>query len=412
MLMSSADLRTVSMAFGVLALIAVGLSARQAPPVPFPAPNAAESAALRTRGQQLGYDLDYDTALAVFREAIAADPNHPAGYRLAAATAWIQLLFQQGAVTADDYLGEARSERRRQPPTPDLDAFFRDYLNRALTLAERRCRDTAGNADAHFQLGAVYGFQATYAATVEGRLFDSLRAARRAYSEHQRVLDLDPNRQDAGLIIGMYRYAVSTLSMPSRLVARLAGFGGGRERGLRLVEDAARYPSDIQTNARFVLVVMYNREARHDEALRVIGELQRQYPRNRLLWLEAGSTALRAGRPAEARKALEEGLAKLVEDPRPRAFGELARWRYYHGAALVALKETEAAGLELRAALTDPARAWIQGRIHSELGKLADVAGNRLRATDEYRVAARLCGDDQDDVCAKEARTLMKRGYR
>ena len=58
------------------------------------------------------------------------------------------------------------------------------------------------------------------------------------------------------------------------------------------------------------------------DRVRVIGQLQRQYPRNRLLWLEAASTALRAGRPADARQALEEGLAKLAGDPRPRAFGE------------------------------------------------------------------------------------------
>jgi hypothetical protein len=99
----------------------------------------------------------------------------------------------------------------------------------------------------------------------------------------------------------------------------------------------------------------------------------------------------------------------LADDPRPRAFGELARWRYYHGTALAALKENDLAARELQAALTDPARGWIQGRIHTELGKLADLAGDRPRALDEYRLAVRLCADDQDDTCAKEAKALMKK---
>src|SRR4029079_4016539 len=94
----------------------------------------------------------------------------------------------------------------------------------------------------------------------------------------------------------MYRYAVSSLSAPIRLLAGIAGFGGGREKGLHLIEAAAAYPSDTQTNARFTVIVIYNREERYDDALRVIRELQQAYPRNRLLWLEAGSTALRAGR--------------------------------------------------------------------------------------------------------------------
>jgi tetratricopeptide (TPR) repeat protein len=367
---------------------------------------------LRTLGQDLGYNLDHEGALATFQQAIAVDPDHPAAYRLAAATAWIRLLFQQGAVTAEDYLGQARADRQKTPPSRELDAFFRKHLARAVSLAEKRTKANDADADAHFQLGAAHGFLATYAATVEGKMFDSVRAARRAYSEHERVLALDPSRKDAGMIVGMYRYAVSTLSLPTRLVASLMGFSGGRERGIRMVEEAAQYPSDIQTNARFALIVIYNREARYDDALGVIRTLQRKFPRNRLLWLEAGSTELRAKRPAEARRWLEEGLAKLATDPRPLAFGELARWRYYLGASLVGLKQVDAATSELQSALTVPARPWIHGRVHTELGKAADLERDRARAVREYEQAARLCAGDGDDAGAREARILTKDGYR
>src|SRR5438477_150599 len=82
--------------------------------------------------------------------------------------------------------------------------------------------------------------------------------------DHARVLALDPLRKDAGLIVGMYRYAVSALPVPLRLLAHLVGFGGDRARGLRLIEDAAAYPSGAQPNALFTLVLLYNREARYD----------------------------------------------------------------------------------------------------------------------------------------------------
>ena len=281
---------------------------------------------------------------------MAVDPSHPAAYRLSAATLWIGALFERGAVTAEDYLGQARSEVERRPlhgpagkKAAAFEAAFRADLDRAVQLASDWCRK-ADSADAHFQLGSAYGYQATYAATVEGSLLGTLRAARRAYAEHERVLALDPARKDAGLIVGLYRYAISSLSLPSRLMARLAGFGGGRERGLRMIEDAAGYPSDVQTNARFTLIVIYNREKRFDDALRVIAELQQQYPRNRLLWLEAGSTALRAGRPEAARRSLEHGLAMARRATRARA--RSASWRAggtRYGAALVALKEIDAA---------------------------------------------------------------------
>ncbi|MFL6281478.1 MAG: tetratricopeptide repeat protein [Vicinamibacterales bacterium] len=396
----------------IVAIVAFVLpvTAAAQPSVSAEAPATIE--ALKARALQFGYNLDYDQALAAFREAIAADPSDSNAHRLAAATVWISTLFQQGAVTAEDYLGQARSDVTRQPVAPDLAAAFQTHISRALALAEQRVRDRPNDADAHFQLGAAYGYLTTYKATVEGRIVGGFRTARRAYSENERALALDPRRRDAGLTVGMYRYAVSSLSAPLRLLAGIAGFGGGRERGLRLIEDAAAYPSDTRTNARFTLIVIYNREQRYDDALRVIRELQQAYPRNRLLWLEAGSTALRARRFEDARAAIAEGMDRLSRDARSRAYGEDARWRYCRGAALVGLRRIEVARDDLRAVLDANAPEWLHGRAHKELGKIADLSGDRARALDEYRMAHRICREQRDGDCADESAALIDRPYR
>jgi tetratricopeptide (TPR) repeat protein len=326
--MTTVRFRRLAIACGFAATTTVTVSAAQQPP---------DAAALRARGIELGFNLDYPEALAAFREATAAAPDDATGYRLAAATLWISLLFQQGAITVDDYLGQARANLPRPNPPADLAAAFRNDITRALTISERRLRQNPRDADARFQAGAAAAFRASYIATVEGRVLGGVGAARRAYAEHTRCLQLDPRRKDAGLVVGLYRYSIAALPPHLRLLARIAGFGSGRDSGLRLVEDAARHPSDVQTNARFTLILLYNREGRHDEALRIIRELRREYPRNRLLWLEEGSTALKAGRAAQALAALDEGLARLAEDPRPRATNEEARWHYYRDRALSAL---------------------------------------------------------------------------
>ena len=285
------------------------------------------AAAHRARGLEHGYNLDRDEALAAFEDAIAADPGDPSAYRLAAATIWTQIVFEQGAISVDDYLGQAQGRHQRRPPRPELAEKFRRYIRRSLALSEERLRNSPADADAQYQVGAVYGCLASYTATVEGRVRDSLGPARRAYKAHQRVLSLDPRRKDAALIVGMTRHAVASLSAPLRLIAYLAGFDGNSARGLRLVEEAAQYAGETRRHALFTLVLLYNRDGRHDAALQSIKELQQQYPRNRLLWLEEGNTLLRAGRPVEATAALEEGLARLTRDTRPRAPGEESRWR-------------------------------------------------------------------------------------
>jgi tetratricopeptide (TPR) repeat protein len=396
---------TCGAALGVIVWIEVLAGSARAQPAP-------DAAALRSRGLELGYNHDHDDAAAAFNRAIAGDPADARAYRLLAASAWVRMLLGQGAITVEDYLGQTRGNLPRPPRGGELDRLFHDSLTRAIALGEQRVRERPADADAHYQLGAALGVQASYVATIEGRVMDSLKSARRAYREHERTLALDPSRKDAGLIAGMYRYIVSQLPLPVRWGAYLAGFGGDRARGLRMIEEASRHPGDHQTNAMFVLVLFYNREGRFDDALAVLRSLQERYPRNRLLWLEAGGTSLRAGRPAEARAVLEEGLRRLAADPRPRSPGEIARWQYAYGASLVATGEAARAAAELAAARDGAIRDWVRGRVHKELGKLADLRRDRAGAIAEYRTADRLCRADGDDVCRKDLRTLIRTGYR
>ena len=367
-----------------------------------------EAASLIARGIDLGYNLDHAEAAAAFERAIAADPASPAAHRLAAAAAWIAILFEHGAITIEDYLGQARSRVDRPTANPALAQTFRRHLDRAIALGEQQRRDRPDAAESHYQVGAAYALLASYTATVDGRVSGSFGPARRAFREHERALDLDPSRKDAGLISGTYRYTVASLPLPARLFARLAGFESGRQRGLALIEAAAEYPSDARPSARFMLILLYNREKRYDAAQRAIGELRAAYPRNRLLWLEAGSTALRAGRPAEALAALEHGLEQLRRDPRRRAGGEESRWRLAYGTALAALERSADADRELSRALAAATRAWVRGRAHHQIGLLRQRAGDHRAARAAFSEAERLCGDDDGD-CATQARAAIRR---
>src|SRR4026208_1234589 len=101
---------------GALAAVSA-ISAVLLPPTV--AAQAPDAHTLKARGLEFGYNLHYDQALAAFRAAIEANPTDPNAHRLAAATLWISTLFKQGAVTADDYLGEARSDRGATAAAPE-----------------------------------------------------------------------------------------------------------------------------------------------------------------------------------------------------------------------------------------------------------------------------------------------------
>ncbi|PYQ83634.1 MAG: hypothetical protein DMG02_26790 [Acidobacteria bacterium] len=368
-----------------------------------------ESVALRARASIQIYNLDRDQAIETFRQAIAADSQDAAAYRGLATGLWLSITFRRGNMTVDDYLGRVTKPIGPSSAAPSESAkAFTDAVERALAIARQRIAVNPRDTDAHYQLGAAVGLRASYSATVEGSVLGAFRAAREAYDEHEKVLELDPRRKDAGLIVGTYRYIVSALATPLRWMAYVVGFGGGKERGLKMVEEAAVYGGDNQEDARFALILLYNRERRYDDALRELAILRERYPRNRLVWLETGSTQLRAGRAAEAERVLNEGLARFVNDRRQRMFGEDALWLYKRGAARAALGRSAEAQGDLKQALSTEGRKWVYGRSHLELGKLALKAGARAAARQELETAIALCESDNDQAVADEAKRLLR----
>jgi tetratricopeptide (TPR) repeat protein len=373
-----------------------------------PALASHESSTLRARGAVELYSLDRERAVETFRQAIAADPQDAAAYRGLASAYWLSITFRRGNMTVDDYLGSvSRSRPAPTPPPPETVAAFNDALEHALTLARARVAANPRDATAHYELGAAIGLRASYIATVEGSAMGAFRAARIAYDEHEQVLKLDASRKDAGLIVGTYRYIVATLALPLRWMAYVAGFGGGREQGLQLVEAAAGYPGDNQEDARFALLVLYNRERRYADALVQLAKLREKYPRNRLMWLESGSTSLRAGKPAEAEQFFSEGINRFTADTRPRMFGESALWLYKRGVARAALGRSADARADLEKSVAAEGRNWVHGRAHLELGKLALKAGSRASAKEHLQMAVRLCENDNDRAAAEDAKKLL-----
>jgi tetratricopeptide (TPR) repeat protein len=355
------------------------------------------------------YNLDHAEATALLDQALQANPDDPDAHRALAIVAWLRIGFLRGSITVDDYLGNvSKPNINVVPPPSDQAGRFHRHITRALQLAEAEVARRPRDPNAHFRLGAAVGTQASYGATVEGKILESFRSARRAYDAHEKVLELDASRKDAGLIVGTYRYVVSALSLPIRLLAYVAGFGGGKERGLAMIEEAAAYSSLSQTDARFALLLLYNRERRFDDAMRIVGQLQEQFPRNRQLWYEGGATLIRAGRYAQAETMLNEGIRRRDQDRRERMFGEDALWHYKRGVARVRLGRLDAAYEDLQVPLNHEARDWVRGRAHAELGRIALEKGQREQARVHYRQALELAKRGNDPTGAAEAETLLR----
>jgi len=378
-----------------------------------PSRPAAQSTpdALVDQAYAAAYNLDYPEALALAQRAVTVAPESSMAQRALAGVLWLQITFDRGAVTVDHYLSGLTNGKLALPkPSPELDAQFKATLGRAIALAEAAVKRNPKDLAALYDLSRAYALQASYTASVEGSGMGAFKSAVRAYDAGETVLEGEPAHAGATFVVGTYRYIVSSLSMPTRMVAYLVGFGGGKERGITMIEAAGRDPV-MWVDSQLALFLIFTREGRHADAVRMLHALTKAYPRNRLFVLEEGSASIRAGKAPEAEAILTRGLTALDADPRPKVPGERGVWLYKRGMARIIQRKLDAAQDDLVAALAANPAGWIRGRVHIEIGKLHDLRSRRENAVADYKMAKSICEVNDDPVCINSANRYLGKPY-
>ncbi len=406
----AAWLRTFAAVAVALLVLSSALEAQRKPAAP-PPPLGPLYPPLLMQSFDDTYNLDFEEARAKAKEYIAKEPQDPGGYRALATVAWLKILFSRGGTYIDHYLGKVTKTQFNVPkPAPELDTEFIANVDKAVALSEAKVKAHPKDARAQFDLGASWAMRAAYAGSVQGSVTAAFSASRNAFNAHEEALDLDSRYVEANFIVGMYRYAVSTFALPARLVAYMAGFGGGKDRGIAMIEAASKSGAE-QADALFALAIIYSREGRHWDAVERLRELQRRHPRNRLLVLEEGAALIRAGRPDTADAVLTAGLATLEKDPRERLVGELAYWHYKRGLARLHWNHRAEAGEDFEKSLANNPVGWVRGRAHVARGQLNDLYGKRAEAMNDYRLGADLCSRNNDPFCVADASRFTQRAF-
>ena len=363
------------------------------------------------RAYDAAYNLDHEDALREARRAVELGPHESVTHRGLAGILWQRIIFLRGAVSIDHYISGVLDGRLALPKAdPALAAEFKASLARAIELAEARLKTNPRDVPARYDVGRAYALQASYTASVESSAMKALGSARRAFSEEEKVLDREPDHPGATFVVGTYRYVIAVLPVHLRALAYLVGFGGGKERGIAMLETAAKDPA-MRVDAKTALMLIYTREGRHGDVVRLARELHEEFPRNRLYLLEQGAAAIRAGRPGEADEILTRGLAAFDADPRMKLPGERGFWLYKRGVARVNGRRVVDAQADLVGALEAQPVGWVRGRVHVEIGKLHDLGGRRELALADYRMAKSICEANNDPVCITAANRGISHAY-
>ena len=255
------------------------------------------------------YNFDFSGSLKDFRDAVAGSGGTEEGleyqYWLSKAL-WVEMLDAQTDINVD--FMTATLERSKV----DLNALDHDLQNEFLASTEsgiQRCQTRLKvdpeDLTAFYYLAAFRSNKAAYELLIESRRFAALSDIKQSMRMFSQVLKRDPSRVQALALTGLGHYLVGSNPWYIRVLNPLIGLDGTTAQG---IDELGRAAAMGNVDAKFILKSAFVREGRPNEALDLLQQLSKSYPRNISFLLQMGELLSQSGRGSEAQAAFNEAL--------------------------------------------------------------------------------------------------------
>jgi len=373
---------------------------------------AADPKTLYQQSANALYNLDFNTAQRGY-EALTHDyPDNPDYWNALASSIWLRILYEQQKLNIESFSGSSfGTKESRDAVTPEAEKKLRETIATAIAKADAKLRKNHKDVRALYAKGISHATLASFEATAKRSYFSAGSKAKTAHDLHEQVLELDPSFEDARMSIGAYNYVVGVIPGFIRfLLLPLGIHSDGKDLGIQQLEAAAEKGKESTTDARMLLIVVYNREKRYDQALTILDDLHAKYPRNFIFELTKASTYRKMKRGDDAAQVYEHVLAKV--DSKKDGYERLAPDRVYH-----ALGVTNVERLQMPAAIEafshvvqiKDAPADEKADAYMWMGRIYDSGNQRDKALQQYDAILALdCDPEMKDQAKRYKRTPFK----
>lgn len=354
------------------------------------------------------YNLDYDAAIQDFEKVQARHPGDPFVVNHLLSAVLVRELYRTGAMNTGEYANDSFVGQVHRPADPAQKERIKQLVEQALKLEEAELGLNPKNVDMLYARGVTRAQFALYTGLIERAWFSALRNAVGARHDHERVLELSPQYNDAKLVVGTHNYVMGSLPMWVKVAVALVGLSGDRDKGIRYLQEAAKANGETSVDAGIVLLVFLRREHRYADALEIARALAPRFPRNYLVALEQANLLRASGNNREAevqyRRVWQNGrdgkYGALHYEMAALGLGDLLRSeRNYQGAA---------AAYEMAGDIASPDPDVLQ-KANLAAGEMYDQMQKRDLAMKKYEAVVAANGGNSQ---AEKARQRMKEAYR
>lgn len=204
--------------------IALGVTAASAG-----SPEKSDFDGLTREGFVHFYSLEYDQAISDFQKAQEARPDEPKAINHLLEARLFQQLYRYNALDTRLYTKQRFLSSKQVPIEPATKKQLLALADQAVAASDKRLKTNPRDVEALYSWGVAKGLRSTYQTIVEHSFWAALRSALAARHDHEEVLKLQPNFDDAKTVVGAHNYVVGNLSVPAKAMAGLAGIRGDKK---------------------------------------------------------------------------------------------------------------------------------------------------------------------------------------
>ncbi len=242
-----------------------------------------------SRGVELSYNFQFESANDIFDELIRKFPNDPQSYHYKSSI----------------LLWKFASDKNEK----DFEKFF-SLSEIAIEKSEAILKDDDKNSVAFFILGSNYGLR-SIAYLKAGESLKAVWAVKKARSYLNDLKKSQPENFDANLGLGLFDYSLSFTPGFFKWALNIAGISGNRDEGIKNLKIALKNGKKTKIEAAYYLSQVYSDAIiDYEKALNYIKPLAEKFPENELFNYSYGVILLKSKRLNEA----ENVLWKIADD--------------------------------------------------------------------------------------------------
>ena len=221
-----------------------------------------------TQGINGVYSLDFATAQQHIQDVFATYPDHPFAHFGNAMIAWSRY----------EYEFETSDDKQR--------IVFEKTLDDSIAGIKRWIKKNPQDPNGYMGIGALYGLRAMF--SMRNRSWvTAYFSGRRAISNLERSLELDPSYYDAFFGLGIYQYFAGTLPNVIKILARLVAIKGDPAEGVQQLNLARQKALFTADSAKLILIEVQNTRGSQfynpQRSLEFINQLRAKFPTNPLM---------------------------------------------------------------------------------------------------------------------------------